>query len=86
MKKKQKPKLDENTLNLYNNLSTVCGIFSIGLTLTGVFGIIIGFLGICYSSMTAGLGNSLATESTEKNYSILLLMMQVLFYNFEKNV
>lgn len=49
MKKKQKTKLDENTLNLYNNLSTVCGIFSIIFTLTGVFGIIFGLLGICLS-------------------------------------
>lgn len=30
---------------------------------------VIGFLGICYSSMTAGLGNSIALESVEKNYN-----------------
>ena len=30
---------------------------------------IIGFLGICYSAMTAGLGNSIALESEEKNYN-----------------
>ena len=29
---------------------------------------IFGFLGICYSAMTAGLGNSIATETVEKNY------------------
>lgn len=33
-----------------------------------IMGSIIGFLGICYSAMTAGLGNSLAMESVEKNY------------------
>ena len=29
------------------------------------------FLGICYPAMTAGLGNSIATESTDKNYEDL---------------
>ena len=33
---------------------------------------IIGFLGICYSAMTAGLGNSIATESIAKNYKDFL--------------
>lgn len=33
---------------------------------------IIGFLGIIYSAMTAGLGNSLQTESLEKNYNDFL--------------
>ena len=51
MKKRTKKKLilDEKTLDLYNKLSFVCGLFSILLTPTGVFGIIIGFLGICLS-------------------------------------
>lgn len=51
MKKRMKKKLviDEKTLDLYNKLSFVCGVFSIILTLTGLFGIIIGFLGICLS-------------------------------------
>lgn len=51
MKKRKNAKinLDAKTLDLYNKLSFVCGIFSIVLTRTGVFGIIIGFLGICLS-------------------------------------
>lgn len=51
MKKRMKKKLviDEKTLDLYNKLSFVCGVFSIIFTLTGLFGIIIGFLGICLS-------------------------------------
>lgn len=48
-KKKKELVFDEMTLRLYNNLSLVCGIFSIILTLTGIFGIIIGFIGICLS-------------------------------------
>lgn len=47
--KKKKNLFDEQTLRLYNNLSFVCGVFSIVLTLTGLFGIIIGFIGICLS-------------------------------------
>ena len=47
--KKKKVKLDSKTLELYDKLSFICGIFSILLTLTGLFGIIIGFLGICLS-------------------------------------
>lgn len=51
MKKRKNTKinLDAKTLDLYNKLSFVCGIFSIVLTRAGVFGIIIGFLGICLS-------------------------------------
>lgn len=48
-KEMKKLMLDEKTLDLYNKISFVCGIFSIVLTLTGLFGIIIGFLGICLS-------------------------------------
>lgn len=48
-KKVKKVKLDSKTLELYDKLSFICGIFSILLTLTGLFGIIIGFLGICLS-------------------------------------
>ncbi len=47
-----------------------------GLTMVGKYGnyyyvmnAIIGFLTIIYNSVTAGLGNSLETESIEKNYS-----------------
>lgn len=47
--KKKKLVFDEKTLDLYNKISFVCGLFSIVLTLTGLFGIIIGFLGICLS-------------------------------------
>lgn len=46
---KKKLVFDEKTLDLYNKISFVCGLFSIVLTLTGLFGIIIGFLGICLS-------------------------------------
>ncbi len=50
MKKKKKGlNLDEQTLNLYNKLSFICGIFSILLTLTGLFGIIVGLFGLCLS-------------------------------------
>lgn len=49
MKNKKKLQLDAQTLELYNNLSLVCGIFSIILTLSGIFGLIFGFLGICLS-------------------------------------
>lgn len=48
-KEKKKISFDEQTLKLYNNLSFVCGVFSICLTLTGLFGIIVGFIGICLS-------------------------------------
>lgn len=47
----------------------------LGLTVIAIYGnyylimsSIIGFLGICYTAMTAGLGNSLQTETLEKNY------------------
>lgn len=48
-KDKKKIILDEQTLRLYNNLSFICGVLSIVLTLTGLFGIIVGFIGICLS-------------------------------------
>lgn len=48
-KKSSKLNIDEVTLKIYNNLSTVCGIFSIILTPTGLFGIIVGFIGLCLS-------------------------------------
>lgn len=44
-----------------------------------IMGSIIGFLGICYSAMTAGLGNSLAMESVEKK---LPRFFEVFFYEF----
>lgn len=46
---KKKILFDEDTLRLYDNLSLVCGIFSVVLALAGIFGIIIGFIGICLS-------------------------------------
>lgn len=49
LKKVKKLEFDEKTLDLYNKISFVCGLFSIVLTLTGLFGIILGFLGICLS-------------------------------------
>lgn len=65
-------KLNTVVLNAADNL--VMSAF-LGLTAIAVYGnyyyimsSIIGFLGIVYSSMTAGLGNSLQTESLETNY------------------
>lgn len=66
-------KLNTVVLNAADNL--VMSAF-LGLTVIAVYGnyymimsSIIGFLGIIYSAMTAGLGNSLQTESLEKNYA-----------------
>ncbi|MBQ8355359.1 MAG: oligosaccharide flippase family protein [Oscillospiraceae bacterium] len=65
-------KLNTVVLNAADNL--VMSAF-LGLTVIAVYGnyymimsSIIGFLGIIYSAMTAGLGNSLQTETVEKNY------------------
>lgn len=65
-------KLNTVVLNAADNI--VLSSF-IGLTVTAMYGnyyyimnSIIAFLGICYSAMTAGLGNSLQTETLEKNY------------------
>lgn len=66
-------KLNTVVLNAADNI--VMSAF-LGLTVIAMYGnyyyimsSIIGFLGICYSAMTAGLGNSLATETVEKNYN-----------------
>lgn len=66
-------KLNTVVLNAADNI--VISAF-LGLTTIAMYGnyyyimsSIIGFLGICYSAMTAGLGNSLETESLEKNYA-----------------
>ena len=66
-------KLNTVVLNAADNL--VMSAF-LGLTVIAVYGnyhmimsSIIGFLGIIYSAMTAGLGNSLQTEPIEKNYA-----------------
>ncbi len=65
-------KLNTVVLNAADNL--VMSAF-LGLSIIAIYGnyhyimtSITGFLGIAYSAMTAGLGNSLQTESTEKNY------------------
>lgn len=65
-------KLNTVVLNAADNI-VMAAYF--GLTTIAMYGnyyyimsSVIGFLGICYSAMTAGLGNSLATESVEKNY------------------
>lgn len=65
-------KLNTVVLNAADNL--VMSAF-LGLTVIAMYGnyyyimsSVIGFLGIVYSSMTAGLGNSLQTESAEDNY------------------
>lgn len=66
-------KLNTVVLNAADNI-VMAAYF--GLTTIGIYGnyyyimsSIIGFLGICYSAMTAGLGNSIALESVEKNYN-----------------
>lgn len=65
-------KLNTVVLNAADNL--VMSAF-LGLTVIAMYGnyhyimtSIIGFLGIVYSSMTAGLGNSLQTDSLDTNY------------------
>lgn len=65
-------KLNTVVLNAADNL--VMSAF-LGLTAIAMYGnyhyimsSIIGFLGIAYSSMTAGLGNSLQTDSLDANY------------------
>lgn len=65
-------KLNTVVLNAADNL--VMSAF-LGLTVIAIYGnyyyimsSIIGFLGIIYSSMTAGLGNSLQTDSLDTNY------------------
>jgi O-antigen/teichoic acid export membrane protein len=65
-------KLNTVVLNAADNI--VMSAF-LGLTVIAIYGnyyyimsSIIGFLGICYSAMTAGLGNSLQTETLDKNY------------------
>ena len=65
-------KLNTVVLNAADNL--VMSAF-LGLTVIAIYGnyyyimsSIIGFLGIAYSSMTAGLGNSLHTETMDTNY------------------
>ena len=66
-------KLNTVVLNAADNI-VMAAFF--GLTTIAIYGnyyyimsSIVGFLGICYSAMTAGLGNSIATESVEKNYN-----------------
>lgn len=69
-------KLNTVVLNAADNI--VMSAF-LGLTVIAMYGnyyyimsSVIGFLGICYSAMTAGLGNSLATETLDKNYGDFL--------------
>lgn len=64
-----------NTVVLHSADNLVMSAF-LGLTTIAMYGnyyyimsSITGFLGICYSAMTAGLGNSIALESLEKNYN-----------------
>lgn len=66
-------KLNTVVLNAADNI-VMAAYF--GLTTIAMYGnyyyimsSIIGFLSICYSAMTAGLGNSIALESEEKNYN-----------------
>lgn len=64
-KKKEKPIFSEKVLTLYNRLSLVCGIFSLILAPTGLFGIIPGFLGIC-------LGVTYNTETKKIKFGFFL--------------
>ena len=64
-----------NTVVLHASDNIVMSAF-LGLTVIAVYnnyyyimGALTGFIGICYSSMTAGLGNSLQTETKIKNYN-----------------
>ncbi len=64
-----------NTVVLHSADNLVMSAY-LGLTAIAMYGnyyyimsSIMGFLGICYTSMTAGLGNSIATETVEKNYN-----------------
>lgn len=63
-----------NTVVLHASDNLVMSAF-LGLSVIAIYGnysyirtSIEGFLGIAYASMTAGLGNSLQTETVEKNY------------------
>ena len=67
-----------NTVVLHAADNIVMSAF-LGLTAIAVYGnyfyimsAVMGFLGIFYSSMTAGLGNSLVTDSLQKNYNDFL--------------
>lgn len=69
-------KLNTVVLNASDNI--VMSAF-LGLTIVAIYNnyyyimsALTGFLGICYSSMTAGLGNSLHTETKQKNYNDFL--------------
>ena len=69
-------KLNTVVLNASDNI--VMSAF-LGLTVIAIYNnyyyimsALTGFLGICYTSMTAGLGNSLATETKVKNYNDFL--------------
>lgn len=64
-----------NTVVLHAADNLVMSAF-LGLTAIAIYGnyhyimsAVMGFLGIIYSAMTAGLGNSIQTESVEKNYA-----------------
>lgn len=56
---------DNIVMSLYFGLTTVAQYGNYYY----IFSAITGFLGIAYSAMTAGVGNSLKTESNEKNYA-----------------
>lgn len=67
-----------NTVVLHASDNIVMSAF-LGLTIVAIYNnyyyimsALTGFLGICYSSMTAGLGNSLHTETKQKNYNDFL--------------
>lgn len=67
-----------NTVVLHASDNIVMSAF-LGLNVIAIYGnyyyimnSVVGFLGICYSAMTAGLGNSIALETEDKNYADFL--------------
>lgn len=69
-------KLNTVVINAADNI-VIAAFFSIStIAMYGnyyyILSSITGFLGICYGAMTAGLGNSLQTETIEKNYNDFL--------------
>lgn len=66
-------KLNTVVINAADNI-VIAAFF--GITTIAMYGnyyyilsAVVGFLGICYGAMTAGLGNSIQTETLEKNYN-----------------
>lgn len=65
-------KLNTVVLNAADNIVMAAFLGLTAITMYGnyyyIMSSVVGFLSICYASMTAGLGNCIATETVEKNY------------------